>query len=419
MKKTMRALTLLCALALLCVLANAAAVWIDTPAMRANAAQGAAMLGEQGATPQLAGGFKTAQLDNFTAVLILKTAAYTGGETALARTFGGFRTDLRAAEGENAWLAFCRYADGRESPTGGLSYSRYWHGYTLPLRLLLCFLNLANIQMLLLAAQGVMLICVVLLLQKRGMLRLAPGFLAAFFLMMPPVTGLCLQYAPVTLLMLCACAALLAGERRITQRIGMPGFFAAAGMLTAYFDLFTFPMVSLCFPLVMLLACRMQEGKSASALWQEGLFAAAAWGAGYAGFWALKWLINAAVFGRAYASGVLGQIALRVSEKSNGVQFTRLGALKENLFVIFSKSSYLLLLGLAAAASFAAGIHGKKKADIRALTLLLPMVIPICWMLITSNHVHDHVYYTYRNLTGAVFAGMAMLAALFGRQKNA
>ena len=279
MKKTMRALALLCMLALLCVLANAAAVWIDTPAMRANAAQGAAMLGEQGATPQLTGGFKTAQLDNFTAVLILKTAAYTGGETALARTFGGFRTDLRAAEGENAWLAFCRYADGRESPTGGLSYSRYWHGYTLPLRLLLCFLNLANIQMLLLAAQGVMLICVVLLLQRRGMLRLAPGFLAAFFLMMPPVTGLCLQYVPVTLLMLCACAALLAGEKGITQSIGMPGFFAAAGMLTAYFDLFTFPMVSLCFPLVMLLACRMQEGKSASALWQEGLFAAAAWGA--------------------------------------------------------------------------------------------------------------------------------------------
>lgn len=136
---------------LLCAGANIAAFFIDTQTMRSNAAQGVAMLGEQGGIPQLIGGFKAAQLDNYTSVLILKTAAYTGEETLMQRAFGGTRTDMPTAEGQSAWEAYCTYADGSLSPTGGLTYSRYWHGYTLPLRILLCVMNVSNIQMFLLA----------------------------------------------------------------------------------------------------------------------------------------------------------------------------------------------------------------------------------------------------------------------------
>ena len=138
---------------LLCAGANIAACFIDTQQMRQNAAQGVTMLGEQGGIPQLIGGFKAAQLDNYTSVLILKTAAYTGEETLMQRAFGGTRTDMPAAEGQSTWEAYCTYADGSLSPTGGLTYSRYWHGYTLPLRILLCVMNVSNIQMFLLAVR--------------------------------------------------------------------------------------------------------------------------------------------------------------------------------------------------------------------------------------------------------------------------
>ena len=106
---------------LLCAGANIAAFFIDTQTMRSNAAQGVAMLGEQGGIPQLIGGFKAAQLDNYTSVLILKTAAYTGEETLMQRAFGGTRTDMPTAEGQSAWEAYCTYADGSLSPTGGLA----------------------------------------------------------------------------------------------------------------------------------------------------------------------------------------------------------------------------------------------------------------------------------------------------------
>ena len=75
MSKALRAALLLLAAVLLAIACNTAAFLIDTPALRENAAQAAAMLGEQQAVPELVGGFKSAQLDNYTSVLIVKTAA--------------------------------------------------------------------------------------------------------------------------------------------------------------------------------------------------------------------------------------------------------------------------------------------------------------------------------------------------------
>ena len=95
MKQLCRSVFSLLLLAAVCAACNLLAAVIDTPALRENAADGCQLLCCEGATPELAGGFRSSQADNFTAVLILKTAAYTGGETPLQRAFGGFRKRRR------------------------------------------------------------------------------------------------------------------------------------------------------------------------------------------------------------------------------------------------------------------------------------------------------------------------------------
>ena len=415
MRRGARAALLFFALALAAVLMNYAAGFVDGGRMRENARQGAAMLCEQGATPELTGGFKTSQADNYTSVLILKTAAYTGAEPPLWRALGGYRTDLRPAEGEDAWAAFCRVADGRESPTGGLSYSRYWHGYTLPLRLLLSVFNLANIQMLLLFCQYALTGACLLLLEKRGLSRFAPALLAALFLMMPPATGLCLQYAPVSLLSLSACCLLLLARARIARAVSLPAFFAAVGVLTCYFDLMTFPTVTLAFPLALEIALRGKERRA----FLHAAACAAAWGAGFALMWAFKWGLNALVFGPAYAAGVKSQIALRISSASGGARFTRLQALGQNLALVLAKPAYLAALAASAAACLACGLRSRARTDASALfALLVPLLAPVLWMLLTANHVYDHDYYTYRNLAGAAFAALSALTAAGGLRRT-
>ena len=399
---------------LLCAGANIAAFFIDTQTMRSNAAQGVAMLGEQGGIPQLIGGFKAAQLDNYTSVLILKTAAYTGEETLMQRAFGGTRTDMPTAEGQSAWEAYCTYADGSLSPTGGLTYSRYWHGYTLPLRILLCVMNVSNTQMFLLAVQLCLLVLVLLLLQRRRLWALFPGFLAAYLVMMPPALGICLQYAPVSLIMLTACALLLALDAQIGRAIGMPTFFALTGILTNYFDLLTFPLAAFGFPLVILIALRLCEGVPGGKLTRETVLCSLAWGLGYGGMWALKWGINALVFSPDLLRGVHDQIALRLSSVSGENQLSRLGVLLSNLDIVLAKPAFLLILAIAGVASLALALnrarHCGLRPDARALLLLLPIAAPVVWTLLMANHSFDHTYYTYRNLACALFAGLALVA---------
>lgn len=406
---------------LLALAMNAAAFLIDTPAMRQNAAQGTLMLEQEGAVPELVGGFKSAQLDNFSSVLILKTAAYTGPQTLLQKALGGYRADLPAQADQDEWEAFCVYGDGSDSPTGGLSYSRYWHGYTLPLRLLLCILNTANIQMLLLFSE-LALLCAVLAASAKRLPGLTPGLFAACFLLMPLAAGVCLQFAPVTLLMLAACLLVLLAEAQIARMITLPAFFALIGLATNYFDLLTFPLITLGFPLALSLALGQKQGLSLGALLRRLVGCGLAWGLGYAGMWTLKWLLVAAAFGTEHLMGIFTQAALRVSSSSNGETFSRLGALAKNIDVIFAKPAYLLILLLAAIASLSHMAHaglilrraGERLCpDARAAVFFLLMLVPIAWYLVMANHSYDHAFFTYRNLTVSVLSGCIGISYIF------
>ena len=419
--KCFRAFAALSLAVLLCIAMNFAAFLIDSDSMRENVHKAMVKFSAEGATPQLVGGYKSAQLDNFTAVLMIKTAAYNGPESLTHKAFGGLRLDLPGKEGQSAWDAFCTYTDNLENAYGGLAYARYWHGYTLPLRILFCLFDASNIQMLLCFAQ-LLLFTVVCLLAFRRCARALPGFLVAFFLLMPAATGTCLQYAPVTLLMLLACVLVLAADRQIEAAIGMPAYFVLTGLLTNYFDLLTFPLITLGFPLLFLVCLRLRSTDvSALQIAKEGVLCSIGWGVGFAGMWALKFLLCALCFGADYFALILSQMTLRVSTHSGGVDFSRWDAVRINLDIILFKAGYLAVLLLGAAASFAvsAGAFAVRirrreavKPDLRALLLLLPAIIPILWFMVMSNHSLDHTYYTYRNATVCFFALLACPAHL-------
>lgn len=419
-RKTLRAAAMLAALVLFLIACNVAAVFIDTPAMRENAEQGVDMLWAQGAVPQTIGGFKSSQLDNFTSVLILKTAAYTGPESWLHQAFAGLRVDIPASENADmygAWDAFCTYADGSNSPTGSFGYYRYWHGYILPLRILLCVLNLANIQMLLYFAQLALFVLVILLMMKRSLGALIPAFFTTYFLMMPFALGTCLQYMTVSIPMLLACVMLLFCDKQIDAAVGMPAFFAAVGIITNFLDLLTFPLVTLGFPLVLLLCLRLKAKDDIHSLFALFFFCCMGWGLGFGGMWAFKWLIVAVCFGWNYLGGIIAQAFHRVSAQSNGTSFSRFEALKINLDILLAKSSYLLILGLTGLASLVPGtktLLRKKRMqpDLRALILVLPLLVSVAWFIVMANHSVDHAYYTYRNLAPGIFAGFACIACL-------
>lgn len=421
-RRILRGAAMLLVCVVVCIACNLLAFTIDTPDMRRNAWQGCLMLGEQGGTPQPVGGFMSSQLDNFTSVLILKTAAYVGEESLVEKAFSGFRVDMPAKAGQSEWDAFCAYAFGEESPTGGgMGYSRYWHGYTLPMRLLLCVLDTANLQMLLYFAQMALLCLVLFQMKARGLGSLIPGFFLSYFLLMPFSSSTCLQYMPVSMLMLIACAMILKWDEAIERSVTLPAFFAALGLFTNYYDILTFPLVSLGFALILLIALRMRRGDSGWQLFWLTAFCGCAWALGFGGMWVLKWVLNGAVFGWDALLTVSEQISLRASD--NGGALSRIGVLMKNLNVILAKKSYLLLIGFCGLATLlpaARALMRKRRVtlDLRALNLLLPAAAVCLWYLVMANHSHDHTYYTYRNMTVAVFAGFAWVSCLLSPKER-
>ncbi|MBR7113466.1 MAG: hypothetical protein IKC76_03010 [Firmicutes bacterium] len=401
---------------LLCIAANILAFTIDTPDMREHAWQGCLMLGEQQSQPQAVGGFLSSQLDNFTGILILKTAGYTGEESLLEKAFGGYRIDVPAEPGQDEWAAYSNYEPGETAPGGSrMVYSRYWHGYSLPLRLLLCVMDAANTQMTLYYVQLALMCAVLYLMIRRGLCRLIPGFFLGYFLMMPFCASICLQYVPVSLLMLTACLCILWADERIARAVSMPAFFALLGLFTNYFDLLTFPFVSLGFPLVLLLALQIRRGAGGAQLFVLTALCGIAWALGYSGMWALKWLLNACVFGADTLANIFAQIGLRTSDNAGSI--SRFAVLAKNLNVMLAKKSYLLITGatgiLVLWPAAKALLQGRGvRIDLRALNLLLPALAVCLWILVMANHAHDHTYFTYRNLTVAAFAGLAFLSCL-------
>ncbi len=404
----------------LCLLSNMVQVLIDTPEMREHASAAVDIIYQQEASPTLIGGFSSARLDNYTSCLIVKTAAYVGPESFWQRAFGGLRVDLPITEDVDGWGAFCTYATGYDSPTGGLSYSRYWHGYMLPLRLLFSATTFTNIQMFFYGVVLFLSLLLFLSLHKNHLSSLIFPLALALFIMMPAALGICLQYVPVSIICLLSCLLLSGHYDHIRIFPGNTFFFGIIGLLTCYYDLLTFPMITLCMPLVILIHQMIVRKEPQPFL--HILYCVIAWCIGFFGFWMLKFILNAFLYGSYNAMNVIQQIKLRTSSQSNGTSFSRLDSLISNIYVLLDKDLYRFLFITFIAYEMIHILCSVKKNTFRvtpaALLFLIPGVIPVIWMLLTSNHIHDHYYYTYRNLAGTIMAFCMFIETLFMHSRS-
>ena len=160
--------------------------------------------------------------------------------------------------------------------------------------------------------------------------------------MSPPALGLCLQYAPVSLIALLACSLLLALKPALSRSVGLPVFFALIGLFVNYFDLLTFPVVSLSFPLILLIALETKTTISFGGLMREALLCCVGWALGYACMWMLKWGLNFLVLGQDGIAAVGDQISLRLS--AGGESHSRLDILLRNIRIVTDKTAYRVIL---------------------------------------------------------------------------
>lgn len=405
-------------------LCNILAAMIPHSAVHNNIIESIDVLASEGPFKAVIGNkYSNSLADNNTDAWMLLMADYDSPKNVLEKSLGGYYKtyDNTSQTGSWAFDLFISSGSPGAVETGEYSYSRYWHGWMLPLKLLLTFANYEDIRFIgMIFLMTLMFYCVYLMLQK-GLRFFAIAFGISLLFMVPITAMISFEYSFVLYVMLIGNILLLASYKKIREASAAPIFFLALGMATSYFDFLTYPPVSLGFCYLTYLFLRMKDAdyKPITAF-KDLTVNAFSWGVGYIGMWVSKWIIGTLVLRTNVIQDALNQLILRTSQ-TEGIsnisenRITYGQALANNLNV-FATRGYLFI-GILIIFIFLYFLIKKRVSigRIRNCILFLPMflltaIIPFAWVFILKNHTYLHRNFTSNLFAITAFAFLAFLA---------
>lgn len=341
--------------------------------------------------------YDASTLDNNTECLMLKvssTPPTNTGENTLQRA-------LRCYTLNNEWnhgLTFQTY-EWKGVTYSCDSYERYWHGYTVFLKPLLCVFSYTDLVFLNFAAQIFVIYLLLHMLAKRNMAHLQIPFLFFWIINMQIVVALCLDYSVCFYIYSFAVLLLLSKPE---LRLHYPYFFLLIGMITSYMDLLTWPLVTLTIPLIIML--QMEDTRRGST--RKIVISSIFWCIGYIGQWASKWVIASLFLDDNIIMDAVRQFLLRSSilTGETEVNCSWLDTIRRNISVFDKNGFYLIFLVILAWLIYIIIQKSDSLLWQNAIPYLFISFFPFLWYLLTRNHAYEHYWMTWRILAISVFA---------------
>lgn len=309
--------------------------------MKANVVRSSGIFNYEGIYPQMVSGYKYMQLDNFTDSIMLGAAVYDGPEGMTDKVINNYHPDSTQLSPELAMTNYANEVSAYEYFQ--VSYRRYWHGYLVPLKLLLLFFDYSDIRVLIFFLQNILLFLIIRQLYRIHMEQFEAAFLAAIFVINPLTAALSLQFSSVYFITLFSMIVFLqlvqkgkATENRIDH------LFFLAGILTAYLDFLTYPLTSCGILLVLYMIVNRETLNIASI--RQIIRKTALWGCGYVGMWGGKWLAGSIMLKENLFKEAFYQIAFRASTGVEQGTDNRFDAIMKNLSVLMKWPFLLVFL---------------------------------------------------------------------------
>ena len=292
------------------------------------------------------------------------------------------------------------------------TYGRYWHGSTVPLRVLLTVTGVQGIRMVNAVVLGMLTLIFGVLLFRRRLFVLLGAFLFAVFYCKCWVVPLCFEYVACFVIMLAFGILILVLEGRVRD---WSGWFLAAGALTCYFDFLTCEILTLLVPALILMRIRHGGGENCRGTAWRSLGAwSGLWLFGYGSTWVVKWVLTALMTGQSITDIALkAGVARAVGETGvAGVGLQFVDALLVNLGRVWPmngslKAQYificLLIVGFVLLAVWYL-FRGKPRSGGLAPVLLAIGALPLVRWAVLSNHSSMHPFMTFRDLIITILA---------------
>ena len=348
----------------------------------------------------------TTLLDGFTDSIIItelldKTEYDSNSKNAMA-VYGASPSDFNS------------FIEGNKDVT--FQYPRYWHGNLVVYHTFFNFIDYDGIKILQLFCELILIIGILKMMIDNNLKCYTIPFIISLFFIHPEVIGLSMQYAPIFFIMLISVFILLKFKDKLLENNNLIYYFLIIGMATSFFDLLTYPLITLGTPLIFYLLLENNK-KSLKENMMKLLLFVGIWFFGYIGMWVSKWIISSIVLNQDIISNGLEVISVRSS--TEGV--SRFDALFKNIS-IYNYPYYIGIMILIGIYYIARLIKIKETITINKLKKIIPFLLigitPFLWYLFASNHSYIHYWMTYRILFVFFFAIMCSLEYLITKRTN-
>lgn len=343
-------------------------------------------------------GVKSTYLNNYTDGVMLNISVCDAGtHSAINRAMSIY--EYVGTTEFNAFVDYCRGDDTLSIST----YSRYWTGYLILLRPLLCFFTYHEIIIINTVFQILLVIMIMILLLKSTISKYTPAFVTAFLLMMPLTWGMSLGYSLVINVLLIETILLLFLKNKGKQ-LDYGWFFLVVGIVTCFVDYLTFPLVTITYGVILALILDVPDSKKKA--FTFSIDCGISWLFGYIAMWGMKWVFATIILGENVIREAAGFIIFRTSAsdvQSNPV--SRLEALCDNIRVITDPVSMIIIaIGILVIGFICLKKKSKRKNNDMLIIWGLLTIIPILWLLFKANHSYIHSWMTYKELTASILA---------------
>lgn len=371
---------------------------LPTNEMKNNVQRSTALYDYEGVYPQLMSGYKMSQLDNSTDATMLLNAIYPGSGNVVDDAMMVYRVEYPERHPVGS---LTDYANDVKRETYTISYPRYWHGYLVILKPLLLLFDVADIRVFSMILFSSLILYVLKLMRKNEMDKYIPWFVVALLTINPMTIPVSFQFSSVTYIALISIIIVLKKKKwNIKEQIIL---FMAIGIVTAFFDFFTFPLVGLYFPMIFLII-REEDWKKAI---QTVIMGSIMWIVGYAGMWSGKWLVGSLLTGENFLADALS----RAGHYAGAEDVTRIQIILKNIMVLVKWPILFLAFFVISRLSIALlnGMKSKTLNWIWGIPFFIIVLAPFSWYVVAGSHSYIHYWFTYRELSVAIFAFMVGL----------
>ena len=370
---------------------------IPTSAIKNNIVESAKQIQKEGLWFQPLG-FYLFQIDNMTDCLMMNINASANSDNPIRSSmivnysqpyeYGDTGTYLKMDE-----TTLDIAENGANESTIFSDYARYWHGYQVVLRPLLYIFNYNQIRILNYITFFILLSITLLLLYKRLNIIFALTFAATLVLSNIMIVPLAIQFSTCFYIAFIGMILILYRKKTIDSKQSAILFFSI-GAFTSYMDFLTTPILTLGFPLVVLVAIDKEKERLKTLFTQSFI-----WLLGYASIWSSKWLIGWILTGENIIDTAMACAQQRVG---NTIVFGGVEMYMNQFFdIILTKISniiYPIYITIGIVIALLILYFYKNRDKVKNFNwLVIISLMPIVWFIVMKNHSLQHIFFTWRD----------------------